>query len=55
MDEYLIWVAFDRRDYIPQEHIKKVTNYICHQLISWSPNRSYFHAEYNYATKLMHV
>ena len=55
MDGYLLWVAFDRRDYIPQEHIKKVTNYICHQLISWSPNRSYFHAEYNYATKLIHV
>ena len=33
MDEYLIWVAFDRGNYIPQEHIKKVTYYICGQLI----------------------
>ena len=55
MDQYLIWVAFDRGDYIPQEHIKKVTNYICGQLISWSPNCSYFQAEYNHATKLIHV
>ena len=55
MDEYLIWVAFDRGDYIPQEHIKKVTNYICGQLISWSPNHSYFQAGYNYATKLIQV
>ena len=55
MDEYLIWVAFDREDHIPQEHIKKVTKYIGSQLISQSPNRSYFQAEYNYATKLIHV
>ena len=55
MDQYLIWVAFDRGDYIPQEHIKKVTKYICSQLISWSPNRFYFEPEYNCATKLIHV
>ena len=34
MDEYLIWVAFEREDHIPQEHIKKVTKYIGSQLIS---------------------
>ena len=55
MGEYLIWVALDRKDYIPQEHIKKVANNICGQLISWLPNHSYFQAEYNYATKLIHV
>ena len=43
---------FERGDYIPQESIKKITNYICGQLISWSPNRSYYKAQYNYATKL---
>ena len=33
---------FERGDYIPQESIKKITNYICGQLISWSRNRSYY-------------
>ena len=55
MDEYLLYEAFEREDYIPQEHFKKVTNYICSQLISWSLNRSYFQTECNYATKLIHV
>ena len=52
MDEYLLFEAFERDDYIPWEQIKKITNYISDQLISWSPNRSYYEAQYNYATKL---
>ena len=52
MDECLIFEAFERGDYIPEEHIKKVTNYVCGQLISWSPNRSYYEKQYNFATKL---
>ena len=52
MDEYLLFEAFERGDYIPREQIKKITNYISGQLISWSPNRSYYEAQYNYATKL---
>ena len=55
MDEYLLYETFERGDYITQEHIKKVTNYICHQLISWSPNRSNFQTIYSYGTKLIHV
>ena len=52
MDEYLLFEAFERGDYIPREQIKKITNYISGQLISWSTNRSYYEAQYNYATKL---
>ena len=52
MDEYLLFEAFDRRDYIPREQIKRATNYISSQLISWSPNRSYYEVHYNYGTKL---
>ena len=52
MDEYLLFEAFERGDYIPEEQIKKVINYICGQLISWSPNRSYYEEQYNFATKL---
>ena len=55
MDEFLLFEAFDRVDYIPQQHIKKVISYIFGQLISWSPNRSYYPRQYNRATKLMLV
>ena len=52
MDEYLLFEAFERGDYIPREQIKKIRNYISGQLISCSPNRSYYEAQYNYATKI---
>ena len=54
MDEFLLFEAFERGDYIPQQHIKKVISYICGQLISLSPNRSYYqyNRQYNLATKL---
>ena len=52
MDEYLLFEAFERGDYIPEEQIKKGINYICGQWISWSPNRSYYEEQYNFATKL---
>ena len=55
MDEYLLFETFERGDYIPYSHIKKITNYIAGQLISWSPNRSYYEAQYNCTTKLYHV
>ena len=51
----MLFEAFERGDYIPQESIKKITNYTCGQLISWSPNRSYYETQYNYATKLQIV
>ena len=53
--EFLLSEAFERGDYIPQQHIKKVISYICGKLISWSPNRSYYLRQYNLATKLMLV
>lgn len=55
MDKCLLFEVFKRGDYIPEEHIKKVTNYICGQLISWLPNHSYYECQYNYATKLQIV
>ena len=55
MDECLMYEAFSRGDYIPHEKIKKVTNFICEQLISWSPNRIFYQGEYNLATKLIIV
>ena len=55
MDEYLMYEAFLRGEYIPHEQIQKVTNFICGQLISWSHNRSFCQGEYNLATKLIIV
>ena len=43
MDEFSLFEAFEREDYLPQQYIKKVISYICGQLISWLPNRSYYH------------
>ena len=55
MDECLMYEAFSRGNYIPYEQIKKVTNFICGQLISCLPNRSFYQGEYNLATKLIIV
>ena len=54
MDENVLFEAFERGDYIPREQIKKTTNYISSQLISWSPNRSYYEAQYDSVIKLIH-
>ena len=50
-----MYEAFSRGDYIPHEQIKKVTNFIRGQLISWLPNLSFYQGEYNLATKLIIV
>ena len=51
MDEYLIFEHFKNGNYIDGENLSKMTKYICGHLISWSPNRTYFECQYNYATK----
>ena len=55
MDEYLLFESSENGEYIQEQDIKKVANYICGHLISWSPNQSYFECQYNYATKLQLV
>ena len=55
MDEYQLFLNFERGDYINESDLPKVTNYVCGQLMSWSPNRSYFECQYNYLTKLKAV
>ena len=55
MDEHLLFEVFERGDYIPYSHIEKIANYFAGQPISWSPNCSYYEAQYKYATKLYHV
>ena len=55
MDDYLLFEALGKGDYILREQIKKITNNVSGQLISWSPNCSYYKAQYNYATKIYNV
>ena len=55
MNEYTLYEAFDKGHYIYLEYILKVHNYIAGNLISQSPNRLFWQAEYNYAAKLYHV
>ena len=52
MSEYQFILAFERGDYINEFDLPKKSNYICGDLISWSPNRSYFECQYNYIAKL---
>ena len=55
MNELSLYEAFDKGNYILVDYISKVQNCITGNLISWSPNRSFWQAEYNYATKLYEV
>ena len=52
---WAMYESFENGDYILEENIKLVTDFICGNLNNWSPNRSYYQAQYNYATKLYHV
>ena len=55
MNEHTLYKGFDKGHFIHLGYILKVHNYIAGNLISWSPNHSFWQAEYNYATKLYHV
>ena len=55
MSELSFDESFQNGKYIEEKDMKKVLNYIASNLISWSPNRSYWYMQYNYATKLYHV
>ena len=50
-----MYESFENGDYIEEKNISLVTNYISGNLISWSPNCSYYNRQYNCATKLYHV
>ena len=56
-----MYESFENGDYILEENIKLVTDFICGNLNNWSyynnwsSNRSYYQTQYNYARKLYHV
>ena len=50
-----MYEAFQNGEYIEEKDISLITNPISGNLICWSPNRSYYYTQFNYATKLYHV
>ena len=52
---WAMYESFENGDYILEENIKLVTDFICGNLDNWPSNSSYYQAQYNYATKLYHV
>ena len=42
MSDYNLLLTFEDNKYIDLEDLPHLVNYICHQLISWSPNRAYY-------------
>ena len=52
---WAMYESFENGDYILEENIKLVTDFICDNLDNWPSNSSYYQAQYNYATKLYHV
>ena len=52
---WAMYELFENGNYICEENIKLVTDFICCNLNNWSPNQSYYQCQYNYATKLYHV
>lgn len=55
MSEFFLYEKFDNYQYVREEDLKKIQNYICGNLISWNPNRRYWYEEYNICTKLFFV
>ena len=52
MNEYQLFLAFKRGEYINETDLPKITNYYWGHLISWSLYRSYFECQYKYIAKL---
>ena len=46
---------FENGNYISQENLKLIENFICGNLNGWSPNKSYYYTQLNYFKKLWEV
>ena len=46
---------FENGNYISEENLKLIKNFICGSLNSWSPNKSYYYTQWNYLSKLYDV
>ena len=55
MSRLSLYKAFENYEYVHKDYLNEIQNYICGNLNSWSPNRSYWYEQYNICTKLYHV
>ena len=52
MSRLSLYKAFENYEYIHQDNLNEIQNYICSNLNLWSPNRSYLYEQYKICTKL---
>ena len=52
---YALFEQFENGNYVSQENLKLIENFICENLNGWSPNKSYYYMQWNYSIKLYDV
>ena len=52
---YALLEELENANYVSQENLKLIENFICGNLNGWSPNKSYYYTQWNYLTKLYNV
>ena len=52
---YALFEEFENANYVSQENLKLIENFICGNLNGWSPNKSYYYTQWNYLTKFYNV
>ena len=50
-----LYQALENYEYVHEDDLNEIQNYICGNLNSWSPNQSYWYEQYNVCIKLYHV
>ena len=50
-----LYKAFENYECVHKDDLNEIQNYICGNLNSWSPDRSYCYEQYNICTKLYDV
>ena len=55
MSRLTVYEAFENYEFIYEKDPEKLTNYICGNLTSWSPNCAYWQEQYQLATDLFNV
>ena len=52
---YALFEEFENGNYVSQDNLKLIENFICGNLNGWSPNKSHYYTQWNYLTKLYDI
>ena len=52
---YALFEKFENGNYVSQENLELIENFICGNLNGWFPNKSYNYTQWNYLTKIYDV